>query len=357
MELIKHEDTNQQRIVLTKEEALRLLKKNENDKALYEKLGFDIMCQEYGDDEDWCGVYSEDYETLQDPEYVHFEIWEGERCTQLFSDINEYLNKPNKIMEQKLARVSFNLELAKKITNKEIEGRIITRDKRSARIVCFDVMDKKCPIIALVKGKFNETPNLYCADGKFSLKGESDLDLMLEIPEYMTFKDGDIIYCEVDNGGGDYCKWISILDGTVDTTLSLNFHAYATYITDASKDAGAVLFDDYSDNIGLIRLATEEERQRLIDALKASKDPQAKEYLKRFFEIEEKPKYEFKPFDKVLVKNDENEEWNISLFAREIMNYSDGLTYEYECCNGILWNYCIPFEGNEHLLADKIITD
>lgn len=261
-------------------------------------------------------------------------------------------------MEQKLARVPFDLELAKKITNKEIEGRIVTRDGESVRIVCFDA-NGRFPIVALIDGEDGEMPVSYTSNGLYQINETPKLgcDLMLEIPEYLTFKDGDIIYCEVDNGGGDYCKWISILDGTVDTTLSLNFHAYATYITDASKDAGAVLFDDYSDNIGLIRLATEEERQRLIDALKASKDPQAKEYLKRFFEIEEKPKYEFKPFDKVLVKNDENEEWNISLFAREIMNYSDGLTYEYECCNGILWNYCIPFEGNEHLLADKIITD
>lgn len=92
MELIKHEDVNQQCIVLTKEEALRLLRKDKNNKALYEELKFDIMCQEYGDDEDWCGVYSEDYETLQDPEYVHFEIWEGERSPQLFDDINKYLN-------------------------------------------------------------------------------------------------------------------------------------------------------------------------------------------------------------------------------------------------------------------------
>lgn len=74
------------------------------------------------------------------------------------------------------------------------------------------------------------------------------------------------------------------------------------------------------------------------------------EYLKRFFGIEEKPKYEFKPFDKVLVRKEEDEGWSISLFAREITVYSDELTYEYECCNGIIWNYCIPFEGNEHLL-------
>lgn len=75
------------------------------------------------------------------------------------------------------------------------------------------------------------------------------------------------------------------------------------------------------------------------------------DYLKRFFGIEEKPKYEFKPFDKVLVRDEDDKEWHISLFAREIVDDSDGLSYKYECSNGALWNYCIPFEGNEHLLG------
>lgn len=88
----------------------------------------------------------------------------------------------------------------------------------------------------------------------------------------------------------------------------------------------------------------------MIKALKKSKNPKAKEYLKRFFGIKEEPKYEFKPFDKVLVRDDENEKWNISLFAREIVDDSDGLSYKYECSNGTLWNCCIPFEGNECLL-------
>lgn len=82
-----------------------------------------------------------------------------------------------------------------------------------------------------------------------------------------------------------------------------------------------------------------------------NKEPKAKEYLKRFFGIEEKPKYEFKPFDKVLVKNDESDRWCISFFSREIVDGSDGSSCEYECSNGTLWNCCIPFEGNEYLLG------
>lgn len=91
-------------------------------------------------------------------------------------------------------------------------------------------------------------------------------------------------------------------------------------------------------------------QKRWINLLKISKDPKAKEYLKRFFGIEEKPKYEFKPFDKVLVRDEDDKEWHISLFAREIVDDSDGLSYKYECSNGTLWDCCIPFEGNECLL-------
>ena len=78
----------------------------------------------------------------------------------------------------------------------------------------------------------------------------------------------------------------------------------------------------WGNHIEKYKFATESERQKLVDALKASKEPKAKEYLKRFFGIEEKPKYEFKPFDKVLVRDEENEKWHISLFAREIVDDS-----------------------------------
>lgn len=121
-------------------------------------------------------------------------------------------------------------------------------------------------------------------------------------------------------------------------------HKYK-YIGDGDIDAAN------KNNIERFTLATESERQKLVDALKASKEPKAKEYLKRFFGIEEKPKYDFKPFDKVLVRDEDDKEWHISLFAREIVDDSDGLPYKYECSNGALWNCCIPFEGNEHLLG------
>lgn len=41
--------------------------------------------------------------------------------------------------EIQFKRVPFDLELAKKITNKEVKGRIVTEDKLTARIICFDM--------------------------------------------------------------------------------------------------------------------------------------------------------------------------------------------------------------------------
>ena len=41
-------------------------------------------------------------------------------------------------MEQKLVRAPFNIDMAKKITEKSVKGRIVTRDGRNARIACWN---------------------------------------------------------------------------------------------------------------------------------------------------------------------------------------------------------------------------
>ncbi len=82
-------------------------------------------------------------------------------------------------------RVPFNLELAKKIMNKEAKGRIVTRDGCQARIVCFDRNEKGWPIIALVKILENYESVIICkSNGAYSNFEEKDLDLLIEIPTY-----------------------------------------------------------------------------------------------------------------------------------------------------------------------------
>lgn len=51
----------------------------------------------------------------------------------------------------------------------------------------------------------------------------------------------------------------------------------------------------------------------------------------------------FKPFDKVLVRGNENYNWRVDLFSHSEESYA--------FCIGGAWKYCIPYEGNEHLLG------
>ena len=246
-------------------------------------------------------------------------------------------------MKKKLVRVPFNIKLAKKITNKEIEGKIVTRDGNLARIVNFHVREKGYPLLVVIDHGNYDTYYTCTEEGKIEAGETSTPELMLEIPEYMTFKDGDIY----KTGIGSIAIYNANYNAACNNTpfyVGFRFKDNFLSFHKEGSDYGFGSLEECSLNV------TESDKQKLIKALKASKDPQAKEYLKRFFGIEEKPECKFKPFDKVLVKDNKDEEWHISFFAREIMDDSDGLSYKYECSNGTLWNYCIPFEGNEILL-------
>lgn len=55
-----------------------------------------------------------------------------------------------------------------------------------------------------------------------------------------------------------------------------------------------------------------------------------------------------KPFDKVLVRDGNKDKWNISFYGFYDIKYD--IKYPYECC-GNSFAQCIPYEGNEHLLG------
>lgn len=88
----------------------------------------------------------------------------------------------------KFKKIPFDLELAKKITNKEVKGRIVTRNGRQARIVCFERNEKEWPIIALVNILGNCESVIICkSNGAYSNFEEKDLDLHIEVPKYRDY--------------------------------------------------------------------------------------------------------------------------------------------------------------------------
>lgn len=244
-------------------------------------------------------------------------------------------------METKFVKVPFDIELAKEITNGTKEGRIVTRDGRSARVVCWDRKGLGLPIIALVdNGDEGECYYSFMVDGKWNDDKIYDLDLMIEIPEYMAFKDGDILIsdCGAFIYNGNYEFYIE----------SVHYGAYCgiNSLGGLNIIGDKILEEKNSSWTSFkgIRFSTEPEKQKLIDALKSSKDPKAKEYLKRFFGIEVKTECEFKPKDWVLGRDDD-EEWGLDIFSHTKING------EFACV-GAIWKQIIPYnEKTAHLLG------
>ena len=250
-------------------------------------------------------------------------------------------------MEQKMTTIPFDVELAKKIQAGEHPGKIVTRDDKGVRILCFDAFNAY-PLVVLIKSINSEYSVMYNEVGKASWADETELpcDLVLQVPEWTQFKDGDILACET-SGLGNFCKWFSVLKGKVSHEYNYEqFNSYVSYDYDSSYASGRVLFDDYSINVISIRLATDEEKQRFAEVLKTQTDPRAKECLKRFFGIEEKEEYKLEPFDKVLVRDSLYDKWSCELFS-----HYDTEEAQFVCI-GTYSIYCIPYnDQTKHLLG------
>lgn len=59
-----------------------------------------------------------------------------------------------------------------------------------------------------------------------------------------------------------------------------------------------------------------------------------------------KKKHEFKPFDKVLVRDYDEELWATAFYSHKVKGY-----YPYITASSMGFKQCIPFEGNEHLIG------
>ena len=148
----------------------------------------------------------------------------------------------------------------------------------------------------------------------------------LEIEKQLEFKDGDIVV---------YGKSVAICRKIYKHTLSF-------YVS--LNEMFGLLFADEVESSEEYRFATEEEKQQLFDALE--KKGKAWNAEKKEF-IDLRPKVEFKPFDKVLGRNEKCEVWEAELFS----HYKEESRYPF-CCIGFSRKYCIPYnEDTAHLLG------
>ena len=165
---------------------------------------------------------------------------------------------------------------------------------------------------------------------KYTLASKEETLDTLEI-EKPEFKDGDIVALMVRK-----CTHIAIFQSRQE--MYIGFHAVLC------NNEQLLLEEPFREDDGDIelRLATDSEKQQLFEAL--AKKGKAWDAEKKQI-VDLKPKVdELKPFDKVLVRDSESDKWRANLFG-----YIDKDKY-YHCVYAN-WVYCIPYEGNEHLLG------
>lgn len=170
------------------------------------------------------------------------------------------------------------------------------------------------------------------------LGGKLNLET-LEIEKQPEFKDGDIVTAVFTDGDEMICVFKEKIEQ--DYMGYCGFFSKRKHKGDVFMDFGDDCIYNNSPICKEIRLASEEEKQQLFDALaKKGKawDAEKKEV------VDLKPKIELKPFDKVLVRNNEYQNWRVNLFG-----FIDDNGY-YNCAYS-KWAQCIPYEGNEHLLG------
>lgn len=126
-------------------------------------------------------------------------------------------------MEKKYIKGPFDVEMAKKISNGEVDGKIITRDGRNVRVVCWDARGELC-ILALLAGKSRDDVGAYPNNGRIFREGESPADLMLEIPEYMRFKDGGITTLGWKIGDDRFCEGQNIAHDCDEDCFAVEFY-------------------------------------------------------------------------------------------------------------------------------------
>lgn len=168
------------------------------------------------------------------------------------------------------------------------------------------------------------------------LSGKLNMETLEIEKAQPEFKDGDVLFVKCNDSAfieifeyskknGDLCDHASL-----DTT---------NQFLDIS---GKCIIR--KDEITELRLATEEEKKQLFSALKKEGKTLDSEHKM----IVDLPKNcEFKPFDKVLVRQLETEEWRANIFSHtdKTDEYLDHV-----CVNG-RWEFCIPYIGNESLLG------
>lgn len=176
---------------------------------------------------------------------------------------------------------------------------------------------------------------IKCIEEKFG--GKLNLEtLEIEQPK-PEFKDVDILHCDETDYSVENIFIAKMHGEAIGSYAFLCLHNNKLNIADCDYDES---------ELPAIRLATDSEKQQLFSAL----EKEGKRWNPVTKQIEDLPKKcEFKPFDKVLVRDSGDEEWKADFFSHN--RFVDVPNNRFSCVSN-MWRHCIPYnDQTKHLLG------
>lgn len=187
-----------------------------------------------------------------------------------------------------------------------------------------------------------ETRQCYINEIENRLGGKLNLETLEIEKTQPEFKDGDIAFADYGNR-----QYVFIVSGKTD--LSEGYNSFISLDLSSLTLSMGYINNFFKKDLCKLRLATEEEKQQLFDALE--KEGKAWDAEKNQI-VDLKPNIELKPFDKVLCRNSKDDTWEADFFARLTRKEIDYTQSDKYLCVGDLWMYCIPYnEETAHLLG------
>lgn len=196
--------------------------------------------------------------------------------------------------------------------------------------------DNKYPILITAQKAAGRVVESFKKDGSY-FEGFEDTETMIFPSVEMRlwdkfFKRGDVVFNE-------YSGLVAIFDGWVND----DYTEFNTTINLIEK--GNFWGEEEVCDTECFTKATDEKRAAFIAA--AEKHFGGK-YNPETLQVEPvEPKCSFKPFQKVLVRDEEDEVWKADYFS----HYEEGDEIAPYVCVGSYYKLCIPYEGSEHLLG------
>lgn len=174
----------------------------------------------------------------------------------------------------------------------------------------------------------------YIRDIENKCGGRLNLET-LEIEKQTGFKDGDIAFADYGNR-----QHVFIVSGK--TGLSEGYSSFISLDLSSLFLSMACRTSFFKKDICKLRLATEEEKQQLFDALE--KEGKRWDIEKKQI-VDLKLKWTPKPFNKVVVRCGKADKWSIDFFSYKVSN-------GYICTGDAWFGYCLPYnEETAHLLG------